>query len=168
VADGIGLGKNFTLVAAAMICNPLNRKDVLGLPLPIFRGNTLYEWVNMAHNDFPGVIGEEQELYPWWRQISVPRRLSEIQTTPLAAHPAHTSALGTILVVTMPGVAEMFRSVIDEMTHGTEFKLVNLLHVDNANLTHNDLNTNIDEPEKPMEYSSCFIRYHNMQSDTIK
>jgi hypothetical protein len=37
--------------------------------------------------------------------------------------------------------------MIDEMTHGTDFKLVNLLHARNANLTHEDLNTSIDEPE---------------------
>jgi len=47
----------------------------------------------------------------------------------------------------MPGVAETFKSVIDEMTHGTDFKLSNLLHAENANLTHEDLNTSIDEPE---------------------
>jgi hypothetical protein len=47
----------------------------------------------------------------------------------------------------MPGVAETFKSVIDEMTHGTDFKLINLLHAENANLTHEDLNTSIDEPE---------------------
>ena len=46
----------------------------------------------------------------------------------------------------MPGVAETFKSVIDEMTHGTDFKLVNLLHAENGNLTHKSLNTSIDEP----------------------
>jgi len=47
----------------------------------------------------------------------------------------------------MPGVAETFKGVIDKMTYGTDFKLVNLLHAENANLTHEDLNTIIDEPE---------------------
>jgi len=46
----------------------------------------------------------------------------------------------------MPGVAENFKSVIDEMTHVTNFKLVNILNAENANLTHEDLNTSIDEP----------------------
>jgi len=77
----------------------------------------------------------------------VPRRLLEIQSTPPHGHPALISALEQILVVTMPGVAETFKSVIDEMTFGTDFKLVNLLHAKNANLTHEDLNTRIDEPE---------------------
>jgi len=47
----------------------------------------------------------------------------------------------------MPAVAETFKTVIDEMTHGTDFKLVNLLHAENANLPHEDLNTSIDKPE---------------------
>jgi len=33
------------------------------------------------------------------------------------------------------------------MTHGTDFKLLNLLHAENANLTLEDLNSSIDEPE---------------------
>jgi hypothetical protein len=44
-------------------------------------------------------------------------------------------------------VAETINTVIDEMTHGTDFKLVNLLHPENANLTHEELNTSIDELE---------------------
>jgi len=47
----------------------------------------------------------------------------------------------------MPGVAETFKCVIDEMTHGTDFKLVNMLQAKNMNLTHEDLNTGLDEPE---------------------
>ena len=45
----------------------------------------------------------------------------------------------------MPGVAETFKTVIGKMTHETDFKLVNLLHTDNANLTYDDLNTSIDK-----------------------
>jgi hypothetical protein len=47
----------------------------------------------------------------------------------------------------MSVVAETFKTVIDVMTHGTDFKLVNFLHTDNANLTQKDLNTSMDEPE---------------------
>jgi hypothetical protein len=147
VADEMGLGKTFTSVAAAMLCKLVTEKVVMGLPLSILWGNTLEEWVILAHNDFPGIVGEEREWYPLQRLNSVPRRLLEIQSTPPHGHPALISALEPILVVTMPGVAETFKSVIDEMTFGTDFKLVNLLHAENANLTHEDLNTSIDEPE---------------------
>jgi len=102
--------------------------------------------VILAHNDFPGIVGEEREWYPLERLNSVPRRLLAIQSTPPHGVPAMISALEQILVVTMPGVAETFKSVINEMTHGTDFKLINLLHTKNANLTHKDLNTSIDEP----------------------
>jgi hypothetical protein len=71
----------------------------------------------------------------------------EIQTTPSNRHPALLSSHEPILVVTMPGVAETFKAVIDEMTHGTHFKLVNLLHPENAYLAHIDLNTSSDETE---------------------
>jgi len=47
----------------------------------------------------------------------------------------------------MPGVAETIKSVIEEMTHGTNFILVNLVHTGNSNLTHKDLNSSIDKPE---------------------
>jgi len=147
VADEMGLGKTFTSVAAAMLCQLVTEKVVMGLPLSILWGNTLEEWVILANNDFPGIVGEEREWYLLQRLNSVPRRLLEIQSTPPHGHPALISALEPILVVTMPRVAETFKSVIDEMTHGTDFKLVNLLHADNANVTHEDLNTSIDEPD---------------------
>ena len=47
----------------------------------------------------------------------------------------------------MPGVAGTFKSVVDAMTCRTDFKLVTLLHTENANLTHKELNTSIDVPE---------------------
>jgi hypothetical protein len=77
----------------------------------------------------------------------VPCRLLAIQTTPPHRHPALVSAHEPILVVTMSRVAETFKTVIDEMTHGCEFKLVNLLHSENADLTHEVLNTSLDVPE---------------------
>jgi len=147
VADEMGLGKTFTSVAAAMLCKLVIEKVVMGLPLSILWGNTLEGWVILAVNDFPGIVGEEREWNLLQRLNSEPRRWLEIQTTPPHGHPAHVSALEPILVVTMPGVAETFKTIIDEMTNGTEFKLVNLLHHENANLTHEDLNTSIDEPQ---------------------
>jgi hypothetical protein len=47
----------------------------------------------------------------------------------------------------MPRVAEYINSAIDKMTHGTEYKVVKLLHTEYANLTPKDLNTSIDKPE---------------------
>ena len=47
----------------------------------------------------------------------------------------------------MPGAPETFKTVINQMTHGTNSKRVNLLHAENANLTHKDLNTSIDALE---------------------
>jgi len=105
------------------------------------------EWVILAHNDFPGIVGEEREWYLLQRLNSVPRHLLEIQTTPSHGDPALISAHEPIMVVTMPGVAETLKTVIDEMTHGTDFKLLNLLLAENAILTHKDLNTSSDEPE---------------------
>jgi len=162
VADEVGLGKTFTSVSAAMICTLLTEKVVMGLPVAILCGDTLDEWVNMAQNDFPGIINEERERYPSRRQHSVPRRLNEIQTTPLQGHPALTSALEPILVVTMPGVAEMFRSVINEMTYRTDFKLMNSLHAENANHTHGDPNTSIDKPEN--RWNIPLVPYHTFTS----
>jgi len=147
VEDEMGLGKTFTSVAAAMFCKLVTEKVVMGLPLSILWGNTLEEWVILAHNNFPGIVSEEREWYPLQRLNSAPRRLLEIQSTPPHGDPALISALEPILVVTMPRVAETFKSVINEMTHGINFKLANLLHTKNANLTQEDLNTSIDEPE---------------------
>jgi len=144
VADEMGLGKTFTSVAVATLCKLVTEKVVMGLPLSILWGNTLQEWVDLAQNDIPGIISDQQKWYPLRRQNSVPRRFSDIHSTPLEGHPALTSGFEPILVVTMPGVAEKFKSVIDEMTYGTDFKLTNLVHTEIANLTHEDLNTTID------------------------
>jgi len=147
VAVQMGLGKTFTSVAVAMHCKLVTERVVMGLPLSMLWGNTLEECVILAENNFPGIVGEEREWCPLQRLNSVPRRLLEIQTTLLHGHPAHISAHEPILVVTMPWVAETFKTVIDEMTHGTDFKLVNMLHPANAYLTHEDLNTSVDQPE---------------------
>jgi hypothetical protein len=101
----------------------------------------------MAQNDFHGIIGEEREWYPLRRPNSAPRRLIEIEKTTPQGLPALTSALKPMLLVTMPGVVVMFKSVIDEMTFVTDFKLINLLQAENANLTHEDLNSGLYKPE---------------------
>jgi hypothetical protein len=103
--------------------------------------------VILAHNNFPSIVSEEQEWYQLQRLNSVPHRLLEIQTAPPHRHPAFVSALEPILVVTRAGVAEIFQTVIDEMAHRTQFKLVNLLDTEHANLTHDELNSSIDKPE---------------------
>jgi len=144
VAAEMGLGKTFTLVAVAMICKLVTEKVVMGLLLSIFWGNTLKEWVILAHKNFPGIVGEEREWYPLQWLNSVPCRLSEMQTTPPHGHPALVSALEPILVGTMPVVAETFKTVINKMTCWTDFTLVNMLHGKNVNLTPKDLNHSIE------------------------
>jgi len=58
VADEMGIGKTFTSVAAAMLWKLVTEKVVMGLPLSILWGNILEEWVILAHNDFPSIVGE--------------------------------------------------------------------------------------------------------------
>ena len=165
MADEMGSGKTFTSVAVAMLCKLVTEKVVMGLPLSISRGNTIEEWVILAHNDFPGIVGEEQKWYPLQRLNSVPHRLLEIQTTPPHWHSALISALEPILVVTMPGVGETFKTVINEMTQGTEFQLVNLLHAENVNLTHEDLNTSIDKADHRLNIH--LVMYHTFTARAI-
>jgi len=162
VTDEMGLGNTFTSVAAAMICKLLAEKVVMGLPLSILWGNTVAEWVNMVQNDFPGIIGKEREWYPLRRYTSVPHHLIEIQKTPPQVHPALTSALEPILWLTMPGVAEMFKSVIDEMIFSTDFKFIDLFHTENLNLTHDDLNSSLDEPE--IRWNIHLVSYDTLTS----
>jgi len=162
VADNMGLGKTFTSVAAAMLCKLVTEKVVMGLPLSILWGNTLEEWVILAHNNFPGIVGEEREWYPLQRSNSVPGHLLEKQTTPPHREPALISAHEPILVVTMPRVAETFMTIINEMRYGTDFKLVNLLLAENANITQNDLNTTIDEPEN--QWNIHLVSYDTLTS----
>jgi len=57
-------------------------------------------------------------------------------------------------------VAETFKSVIDEMTHGANCKVVDLLHAENVNLTHENLNTSIDQPENR-------VNIHLVSYDTL-
>jgi hypothetical protein len=75
VADKMGFGKTFTSVAAAMLCKLVTEKVVMGLPLSILWNNTFEEWVILVGNDFPGIVGEEWELYLFQRVNSVPCRL---------------------------------------------------------------------------------------------
>jgi len=57
VVDMMGHGKTFTSVAAAMLWKLVTEKVVMGLPLSILWGNTLQEWVILAHNAFPSIVG---------------------------------------------------------------------------------------------------------------
>jgi len=125
VANEMSLGKTFSLVTAVMLCKLGTEKVVLGLPLSILWGNTLEEGVILVCNNFPGIVGEEQEWYLLQRLYSVRRHLLEIQTTPPHGHPVLVSVLEPILVVTMPRVAVRFNSVIDEMTPSINCKLGN-------------------------------------------
>jgi len=61
----------------------------------------------------------------------------------------------------MPGEAETFKSVISELTYGTDFELVNMLYAENANLTHEDLKTSIDKLEN-------WWNFHLVSYDTFK
>jgi len=97
VADEMGLGKTFTSVAAAMICKFMTEKVVMGLPRSILWENTLEERVMLAHNDLPGIVGEEQEWYPFQRLNSAPLHLLVIQTTPHHRHPTLVSDVEPIL-----------------------------------------------------------------------
>jgi hypothetical protein len=71
VADEMGLGNTFASVAAAMLCNSVTKRVVLGLPLSILCGNTVAEWVTLADNDIPGSVGEYWEWYLLQRLNSV-------------------------------------------------------------------------------------------------
>jgi hypothetical protein len=117
------------------------------LQLSILSADTFEELVILANNNFPGIVGEVWEPYPLQRLNSMPCYLLEIQITLPHGHTALISAYESIFVVTMPVVAEMFITVFDKMTHGVDFKLVNLLDPKNRNLIHKDLNTSIAEPD---------------------
>jgi hypothetical protein len=116
----------------------------------------------LVHNDFPGIVGEELVRYPLQPLNSVACRLLEIQTTPPHVHPAFESALKPIRVVTVEGVGKTFKTVIDEMTHGTDINLVNLLHGEHTNITHEDLNTSINELET--QWNMHLVSYDTLTS----
>jgi hypothetical protein len=94
----------------------------------------------------------------------VPFGLIQIKNTPPQCHPALTSAHELILVVTMPAIVETFKSVLDKMTYATDFKVINLLHVANANLILDDLNTRIDEQENL--WNIFLVSYNTLTSRT--
>jgi len=162
VADEMGLGKTFTSVAVAMLCRLVTEKVVMGLPLSILWGNTFEESVILVGNDFPSIVGEDCGLYLFQRVNSVPRRLLDIQTIPTQRHPALISAHEPILVVTMPRLAASFKTVIDEMTHGIDYKLIDMLHTKKTNLSHKYLNTSINELQN--QWNIHPVSYDNLTS----
>jgi hypothetical protein len=147
LTDEMGIGKTCTSVGTAKLCKLVTEIFVNGLPLFILWGITIEEWVILAHNHIPSIVGEEREWYPLQKLNSVPHRMLGIQLTLPQGHRALISALKPILVVTMPGEAQTVKRVFDNITHQTDFKLVNVFQVENVNLTYDDLNTGIDKPE---------------------
>jgi len=160
--DEMCLGITFTWVEAAMTCKQLTGEDVIGLLLSILWGKTLVEWMNMAQNNFPGINADEREWYPLLTPNYVPRCHSVIQSTPPRVYTALPSALEPILVVPMPRVAEMFKSLIHEMTYGTDVNFIHLLHLNNVNITQWDLNTSNDEPEN--QWNIHLVLYETLNS----
>jgi hypothetical protein len=92
----------------------------------------------------------------------VPHCLVEKQAIQPHGHPALLSAHDTMLMITMPGVAESFKTDIDEMTHGTKFELVNWLYTENAMFTNKDLNTRIVKPDN--RWNSHLVSYDTLTS----
>jgi len=119
----------------------------MGLLLSILWRNTHEEWLNIVQKDYPGIISEEEEWYLLQSPNLVPCHLLEIQTTPLQGHPALTSPLEPILVVTMPEVAKIFNCVIDKMRYVTDSEVLNLLHAVNANIILENMMISSDKPE---------------------
>lgn len=110
------LAKSYTSIAPAMICKFPAKKNVVVLPLSILWGNTPDKWVDMAQNDNPSIIGEVQICFQLLKLNSVPCHLLEIKITPPLGYPPFTPACEQFLVVTKPGVANRFYSIIQEMT----------------------------------------------------
>jgi hypothetical protein len=92
VVDKMGLEKTFTSVAAMMICKLVTEYIVMRLTLPIMWGNTHEKWVIVAHNHFPGIVGDEWECHPLQRLHSVPHWRLKIQSTPPHGRLTHISA----------------------------------------------------------------------------
>jgi hypothetical protein len=59
-------------------------------------------------------------------------------------------------------VAEIFKTVIDEITHGTDFTFDSFLESDNVSLIHEDLITSIDELET--EWNIHLASYDSLTS----
>jgi len=78
VADEFGVGKSFTLGAAAMICQLQTVKVAMGLPQLILWGNTFEERLVIAQNDYTKFFGKEQKWDLLQRLNSLPRHLFEI------------------------------------------------------------------------------------------
>jgi hypothetical protein len=100
-----------------------------------------------VQSNFPSIISEVWEWHPLRTLSFVFHCVIVIQKSPLQGYLALTSSMEQILVVTMPSVAEMFKCVINAMSYGSDFKLINLLHTDNVNLTQKHLNDSIDVSE---------------------
>ncbi|KAF8537453.1 hypothetical protein BDD12DRAFT_806924 [Trichophaea hybrida] len=147
-ADAMGLGKTHTSPAAAMFCKLHTGNVVFGQPLSILWGHTLDEWINQAQNDYPAVPPKERGWYPLTKKNLVLHWLLEIKTTPPYGHPCLVSAHEPILIVTLPGICEMCQSGIKDMSHNTDFTIIDLLEPNHYNLTNEDLNASADEPER--------------------
>jgi len=146
LANEMDLDNTFTSLAVAMIYELVTEMVVMGLLLSMLLGNTLKEWVNMVHYDYPGIISEEQKWYLLQRLNWVLCHRLEIQTTPHHGCPVHTLTFEAIRVVIMPGGAETSNNVIDMKTYGTNFNLVYWSQIENTNLKQDILNTSIGKP----------------------
>jgi len=108
-----------------------------------------YTWwmCNMAQNNCPRIISKGKVSNPLQRLNLLSYRLLEIQKTPCHRHPALVAALKPILMVTMSRVAESLRTIINTMIYWNDFKIVNMLEMENPDLSHKDVNTRVDKPE---------------------
>ena len=147
VADQIGLGKAFTLVAEATICKFSTKNVVVALPWSMLWGNTLDKWVDMAQNDYPWNVRNAWEQYLLQGMNAAPHCHVQYQSTLSLSNPELISAHEPILIVTVSRAVLINRSVGDEITYLTTFKLMNILVLEGRYFSDEDLISCIEKPE---------------------
>jgi hypothetical protein len=115
----------------------------------------------MVQNNSPHNISEEQEGYTLQRYNSLHWSCWEMQTTSLDTNSVKLPGLESLVKVSMPWLLLIFVRLFNVINDWADYKLLNIFHIRNANLTHNDLNARIDKQEN-------WWNVHNDSYSTLK
>ena len=147
LADKMGLGKTFTVLAAALYDKVVSNELMSNkeYKLPFLFGRTLPQWRQEVEQGLPGLSLVHRGWYPSIHARPLPRRLFQLFDND---KPSDIAPWQPVLYVVLPRIREIFVAVTKTIMAGTSFTIRNLSAEVGAEMSHTHLNLSVKFPER--------------------
>ena len=144
--DEMGLGKSFTVLAAAPYAKVVSNKLMSnkGYKLLFLFGRTLPQWRPEVAQGFPGLSLVHRGWYSCTHARPLPRRLLQPFDND---NPTNIAPWHSVLCVVLPSLRETFVAATKTITAGTSFTIRDLSAEGGAEMSHTHHNFSVKFPE---------------------